>query len=151
MAREFFNYFSNVSTVEDVDNIPDPVIIHAGENTLTDIECAEPEVEAKLKELKPDKAAGSNGFLPNVLKAVADGVVPHLCQIFNRSLTMAEVPQDFRSADVCPILKKSLRTDRGNYRPISLTFVPGKVLESIIQERVVNFLETNNLIYTSPH
>ena len=96
---------------------------------LTDIDCAEPEVEAKL-ELKPDKAAGSDGFLPKVLKAVAGGVVPHLCQIFNRSLTTAEVLQDFRSADVCPIPKKGLLTETGNYRPISLTSVPGKVLES---------------------
>ena len=151
MAREFNTYFSNVFTVEDIDNIPDPAIVHAGENNLTDIDCAEPEVEAKLKELKPDKAAGSDGFLPKVLKAVAGGVVPHLCQIFNRSLTTAEVPQDFRSADVCPIPKKGLLTDTGNYRPISLTSVPGKVLESIIKDRVVNFLETNNLINTSQH
>ena len=151
MAREFNTYFSNVFTVEDIDNIPDPVIVHAGENTLTDIDCAEPEVEAKLKELKPDKAAGSDGFLSKVLKAVAGGVVPHLCQIFNRSLTTTEVPQDFRSADVCPIPKKGLLTDTGNYRPISLTSVSGKVLESIIKDRVVNFLETNNLINTSQH
>ena len=67
-------YFSNDLTDEDVDNIPDPVIVHAGENTITEIDCAKPEVEAKLKELKPDKAAGSNGFLPKVLKAVADGI-----------------------------------------------------------------------------
>ena len=58
MAREFNNYFSNVFTVEDVDNIPDSVIVHAGEYTITDIDCAEPDVDAKLKELKPDKAAG---------------------------------------------------------------------------------------------
>ena len=115
-AREFNTYFINVFTVEDVDNIPDPVIVHAGENTLTDIDCAEPEFEAKLKELKPDKAAGSDG-LPKVLKAVMGGVVPHLCQIFNRSFTTAEVPQDFQSADFCPIPKKGLLTDMGNYDP----------------------------------
>ena len=86
MDWEFNTYFSNVFTVEDIDNIPDPVIVHAAENTLTDIDCAEPEVEAKLKELKADKAAGSDSFLPKVLKAVASGVVPHLCQIYNRSL-----------------------------------------------------------------
>ena len=135
MAREFNTYFSNVFTVEDIDNIPDPVIVHAGENTLTNIDCAEPEVEAKLKELNPDKAAGSDGFLPKVP-----------CQIFNRSLTTAEVPQEFWSADVCPIPKKGHLTDTGNYRPISLTSVPGKVIESIIKDWVVNFQETNNLI-----
>ena len=103
MARELNNYFSNVFTVEDVDNIPDPVIVQAGENTLTDIDCAEPEVKAKLK---PDKSAGSDCFLPKVLKAVADGVVQHLCQIFNRSFTTAEVSLDFWSSVICPIPKK---------------------------------------------
>ena len=148
MAREFNNYFSNVFAVEDVDNIPDPVIDHGDENTLTDIDCTEPEDEAKQKGLKPDKAADSDGFLPKVLKAVADGVVSHLCQIFNRSLPTVEVPSDFRSAYVWPIPKKGLLMNTGNYRPISLTSVPGKVLESIIKDRAVNFLETYNIINT---
>ena len=137
MAREFNNYFSNVFTAVYIDNIPDPVIVNAGENTLTDIDCAEPEVEAKLKS---DKAAGSDGFLHKVLKAEADGGVPQLCQIFNRSLTKAEVPLDFRSADVCFISKNGLLTDMDDNRPISLTSVPGKFLEFIIKDRVVNFL-----------
>ena len=83
MAREFNNYFSNVFTVEEENNITDPVIVHAGENTITDIDCSKREVQAKLKDLKTDKAAGSDGFLPKVHKSVADGVVPHLCQIFD--------------------------------------------------------------------
>ena len=33
MDREFNTYFSNVFTVEDIDNIPDPVIVQEGENT----------------------------------------------------------------------------------------------------------------------
>ena len=78
----------------DVDNIPDPVIVHAGENILTGIDCAEPEAEAKLKELKFDNAVGSDGFLSKVLKAVAEGVVPHSCQIFDLGPS-AEVSLNF--------------------------------------------------------
>ena len=55
MARVFNTYFCR--------NIPDPVIIQAGENNLTDIDCSEPEVEVKLKELKPDKAASYGGLI----------------------------------------------------------------------------------------
>ena len=33
MAREFNTYISIVFTVEDVDYIPDPIIVHASENT----------------------------------------------------------------------------------------------------------------------
>ena len=142
-VRDFNTYFSNVFTVQGFDNIQDPVIYLAGESTLTDIVCNEPEVETKLKELKPDKVASSGGFLPKVLKAVAIGVVVCLSQIFNRSLTTDEVSLDFGSADVCPIPKKGLLRERCNYRLIILTSVSGKVLESIIKDRVVNFLETN--------
>ena len=66
-------------TVEDVNNISDSVIIHGDENTLRDINCSEPEVELKLKEMKPDKTAGSDGFQPKVVKADANDVDPHLC------------------------------------------------------------------------
>ena len=73
MAREFNNYIVNVFTVEYVDNIPDPVIIHAGENSLTDVDCAE--TEAKLNKLKSNKADGYDCFLPKVLEAVADNKI----------------------------------------------------------------------------
>ena len=108
MARKFSTYFSNLLTVEDVDDKPDPVIAHAVENTLTDIDCSEPEVEANLKELKADKATGSNGFLPKVPKAVVDGVVSHLCQIVNISLTTAEVSFHFRLRKSGPSQKWSV-------------------------------------------
>ena len=48
---------------------------HAGD-TLRSIDCNEPEILTKLHDLKPDKANGPDGFLPGVLKAVADGLAP---------------------------------------------------------------------------
>ena len=69
-------------------------MVHAGANTLADFDCNEPEVEAKLK---PDKAAGSDDFLPKVLNAVADGVFPHLCQIYNGSSTSKGATHQKRS------------------------------------------------------
>ena len=56
---------------------------------------------------------------------------------------------DFRSADVFLLPKMGLLTEACNYRPFSLTSVPRKVLESIIKDRVADFLEINNLINTS--
>ena len=119
----------------------------ASENTLADIDCAEPEVEAKLKELKPDKAARSNGFLPKVLKVVVDGVVPQLCPNFNRSLTTAEVPLDFWSADVCPIPKKGLFTDTGDYRPISLSLSPTSRTGRSISSRLTTSSTRENTVF----
>ena len=38
--------------------------------------------------------------------------------IYQRSLFMGEVPEDWRLANVTPIYKKGCREDLGNYRPI---------------------------------
>ena len=78
-------------------------------------------------------------------------MAPHLCPIFNRSLATGDVPSDLRSADVCPIHKNRPLQQKGNFRPISLTSVVGKVLESIIKDRIVNHLEVHQLLNTSQH
>jgi len=50
-----------------------------------------------------------------------------VCSI-NPTVTPIEVPEDWRLADVTPTYKKSHKEDLGNYRPVSLTLVPGKVM-----------------------
>ena len=43
-----------------------------------------------------------------------------------------EVPVDWRLASVTPVWKKGWKEDPGNYRLVSLTLVPGKVMEQIL-------------------
>ena len=57
LRKDTCNYFASVFTVENMNNLPDPVVVHAGD-TLRSIDCHEPEILEKLKHLKPDKAPG---------------------------------------------------------------------------------------------
>ena len=150
IATKFNEYFSSVFTVED-DNLPPPVIVYDGAAPLEIISCTEAEVAAKVEAINPYRAAGPDGFLPRVLKEVAKEIAPHLREVFNSSLATGVVPLDMRSANVAPIHKKGSLSARGNYRPISLTSVPGKLLESIIKDRVVAHLDTHGLIRPSQH
>jgi len=64
-----------------------------------------------------------------------------LSLIFKTSFESGILPQEWKSANVVPIFKKGARNDRANYRPVSLTSVPCKVMESLIKEKLVEFLE----------
>jgi Reverse transcriptase (RNA-dependent DNA polymerase) len=52
---------------------------------------------------------------------------------------------------VTPIFKKGNRTNPGNYRPVSLTSMPSKLLESIIEEEICKHLDENGLKEASQH
>ena len=64
---------------------------------------------------------------------------------------MGEVPDDWRRANVVPIFKKGKKEEPGNHRPVSLTSIPGKVLEQILKKSVFKNLENNAVITRSQH
>lgn len=75
---------------------------------------------------KPD------GIHPRVLKDLADVIVGPLSIIFQWSWESGEVPVNWKLANVVQIFKKGKKEGSGNYRPVSLTSVPGKITEKVI-------------------
>jgi len=71
--------------------------------------------------------------------------------IFERSWRTAEVPTDWRKANVTPIFKKGKKEDPGNYKPVNLTSIPGKVMEQLILEVIIKQVEERKVIRSSQH
>ena len=71
--------------------------------------------------------------------------------IFNKSLSEGVVPDSWKEAEVVPIFKKGKRDDPGNYRPVSLTSVCGKIMEKIVRKEIVDHLEINEVISDVRH
>ncbi len=63
--------------------------------------------------------------------------------------SVVTVPIDWKYILVTTLLKKGVKLDPSNYRPISLTSVIFKILETLISDKVVKFLEDNGLINNS--
>ena len=64
---------------------------------------------------------------------------------------MGEVPDDWSLASVIPIYKKGRREDPGNYRPVSLTSVPGKIMEQFILSALTWHVQDKQGIRPSQH
>ena len=58
---------------------------------------------------------------------------------------------DWRVASVTPIYKKGRKEDPGNYRRVSLTSVPGKVMEQVISGAIKSHIMDNQGIRPSQH
>ncbi|KAK4810513.1 hypothetical protein QYF61_004293 [Mycteria americana] len=100
--------------------------------------------DCKLYQLNVHKSMGPERIHPRVLKELADD--PH-----QRSWESGEIPADWKLANVIPIYKKVMREDPGNYRPVSLTSVPGKIMEKIILGAIERHLKDNAVIRHSQH
>ncbi|KAK4831654.1 hypothetical protein QYF61_018621 [Mycteria americana] len=104
-----------------------------------------------LHHLDTHKSMGPDGIHPRVLKELAEVLTKPLSIIYQQSWLTGEVPADWRLANVMPIFKKGQKEDPGNYRPVSLTSVPGKLMEQIILSAITRHVENNQGIKPSQH
>ena len=112
---------------------------------LSKIHISEEGIRKLLKGLNPNKACGPDKISPQVLKELADEVAPILTLLFRTSIDTDTVPKDWRSANIAPVFKMGEHYDPANYRPVSLTSIPCKIMVHVILSSLMDHLEKNIL------
>ena len=149
-AEELNAFFASVFTNEDTTDVPIAEARHHGE-ALNKIIVTKEEVLKRLNKLNPSKSPGPDGMHPRVLKEAAAEIVTPLTEIFNKSMEEGVLPSEWKIANVTAIYKKGGVTSPGNYRPVSLTSIVCKLLESIIRDHIMDHLKRNNLLIDDQH
>lgn len=104
------------------------------------------EINNLIMDLKTDSAPGIDTFTPTLLKHIRFAIVDPVAHICNLSMETGVFPECWKTAIVCPIYKGGPKDRVENYRPISLLPILSKILEKIVNKRLVDYLEKNNLL-----
>ena len=62
------------------------------------------------------------------------------------SLNTGSLPQDWKTANITAIHKKGNKTMAGNYRPISLTSIVCRVMETLVRESLMSHMMEHNML-----
>lgn len=151
IANTLNSYFASVFNSNSTDTAEIPNTNENILHKLPDFDISRDEVLKALQTLKSNKSPGPDHIFPKLLKEISDEISSPLTQLFNMSLQNGVVPRDWKMANVTPIFKKGDRKLPGNYRPISLTSTIGKLFETIVRDKMVQYLECNSLIQDSQH
>ena len=76
-------------------------------------------------------------------------MLPNLERLFNYILTSGKYPDNWLCGYIIPIYKKGEITDPCNYRGITIISCVGKLFNMIINERLLKFFTTKNIIHNN--
>ena len=105
----------------------------------------------KLMTLRSNTSPGVDGINPRMLKETAGHLADPLACFFQRCFDTQTIPSMWKKGLITPIFKGGSRTDPANYRPVTLLPVLSKVMESIVADDIMHFLEQHKIIAPEQH
>ena len=135
-------HFSSLFTREDTSSMHVPETKFKGSEgeRLGQLVVTPEVVVSKISNMKDNKSPGVDGISPKILKQTVEQISMPLAHVFNMSLHEGIVPFEWKEANIIPLFKQGSSNKSVNYRPVSLTSVICKLLETIIRDHMMDFL-----------
>ena len=149
-AEVLNSFFASVFTAEGEGDIP--LFERRAYNTeLVDLSITKEKIESILKTLDTSKSPGPDELHPRPLAEMAEQLAEPFQALFSTSLEEGILPQGWKDGNVTPIFKKGKKHRPGNYRPVSLTSIPCRVMEKLARNEIMEHLINNNLLSKFQH
>mgnify|MGYP001790979048 CR=1 FL=1 len=139
------NYYNNIAGDQ-----PQPNIIPTPSNQRTD-EISIGLIKSALKNVNSRKSVHSQDYPPWITKACAEDLCIPITMIVNMTLQQCKFPSLYKRAEITPLPKTKSAATCKDYRPISLLWHIGKVVESFmntqLREQLTPNLQNNQYAY----
>ena len=156
--NEFFDYFSSMqqdlATVHDEET--EELILNDDAFSSNDSNFEEldkpitvKEIETVIRSLKRNKSAAGDELLNEYFIESADILSGHLADIFNAILNSGVFPSQWSEGIIVPLFKKNDPNDVNNYRGVTLVSCFSKIFTGVLNNRLKNWVEDNNVLSDS--
>ena len=116
------------------------------------LRCVHPdEVLSEIVNLKSGKSFGLDNIDSYIIKLAKIELTPAITHIVNLAFKQGKFPSLWKCAKVVPLLKKGEPTEPKNYRPVALLSVTSKIMERLVFNQMISYLEFNNVLHPSHH
>ena len=109
------------------------------------------QVEKIISSLSNSSAFGLDQIDTSIVKLVKGEIVPAITHIINLSITTRKFPTTWKKTKVVPLHKKEDQLNPKNYRPVAIVPILSKILERVIFNQMVQYLNANNLLHPNHH
>ena len=149
IANKFNDFFINIGpeldkNIPPSNKSPSEYITNVSEATFTINAVTDTEVANIIGNFN-DSAAGWDDLRPKIIKGIKDYVKLPLTHLCNLSFVSGIFPTELRVANVVPIYKSNDEIIFSNYRPVSVLPVLFKLLERLMYNRLIHYINENRL------
>ena len=107
------------------------------------------EIKEGISKLKSSKTAGPDMILNEFIKVGSSVMNSTLIKLFNKVLQDGQMPETWNLSFISSLYKAGDVNNTNNYRGLSVSSCLGKLFNGLLNRRLNNYLEENNLL--SPH
>ena len=150
IKSNFFNkcFADKCTPIQNNSVIPN-FIKYESTNRLTSIVFNDESILKIIRALDVNKAHGHDDISIRMIKLCDKSIFPAISLIYKNCINSGIFHNIWKKSNIVPVHRKGDKEVVGNYRPVSLLPIFGKILERLIFNSLFEFLHENNLLNKS--